>query len=300
MRSATGKIGRAFFKWRAPLLRLRVLDAISESIAWSNLSSLGNAPLFRATILVPVLGYIIVFSEQFAAVFRLSETYLSVTEIESGAANDVTMWNIYFTYFGLSAFGVASLVYTLACPNEIKREPDRLRHAVAAGESQTAVVVKSSLQDVLRRFFWAHNHDCEVKGIRGFSYTSRLANDFLVLINELYESWRPDDNSDGTLGLEAIPETETDQGLYFGDGRLDVGRVAFLSFSEPRAAIYLSDGVRSQAPKHAQGIAFVKHRHLDLSGFAARCAVAILYLVGSLLVLWPTIQTFGRIVVSFA
>lgn len=73
---------------------------------WSGLSRIGRNKIMQYTVLVPVFGYFIIFSDW----LRENLTIY----------NEFPEWNLYFTYYGLTFLAVASLIYGFRCPEEIK------------------------------------------------------------------------------------------------------------------------------------------------------------------------------------
>jgi hypothetical protein len=79
---------------------------------WNNLRSIGNSPIARASIAVPILGYIIVFHRDLIDYLR----------IHSSFCEDCTVsWRLHFLYFGCCFFAVGSILYGLVCPTLIKK-----------------------------------------------------------------------------------------------------------------------------------------------------------------------------------
>lgn len=85
--------------------------------AWSSLRLVGSTMAVRATILIPFIGYWILFNEHFLGYTRI---------VISPNASDPTPYftniqRLYFSYFGLSILGVASFLFQLKCPEVVKR-----------------------------------------------------------------------------------------------------------------------------------------------------------------------------------
>lgn len=90
---------------------------------WSQLRAIGNSRAVQASIIFPIIGYVIV----------LSSTLTSV--IDGGLAGQASdhardLWSrlwalkLYFVYFGLLNLGVGSALYQLRCPRQVKKHAD--------------------------------------------------------------------------------------------------------------------------------------------------------------------------------
>lgn len=84
-------------------------------LLWSNLRALGNQPIARATILIPLFGYLIIFNDSVLPYLQLSKHIL-----HSGDTVPLS-WRLLFVYFGLCFVAAASVTYQVFCPTEIKR-----------------------------------------------------------------------------------------------------------------------------------------------------------------------------------
>lgn len=85
--------------------------------SWKALRVLGESNTVKLTILTPIIGYMIIFSEKFQEWFTLAS---SVLEVDSTRAAEATISNSYFLYFGLIAIALASGLYSLSAPSLAK------------------------------------------------------------------------------------------------------------------------------------------------------------------------------------
>lgn len=92
------------------------LDVDQKSIGyksrWNNLRSIGNSPIARASIAVPILGYIIVFHRDLIDYLKMHSSFCNGCTIS---------WRLHFLYFGTCFFAVGSIPYGLICPPLIKK-----------------------------------------------------------------------------------------------------------------------------------------------------------------------------------
>lgn len=100
---------------------------------WSGLSRIGRNKIMQYTVLVPVFGYFIIFSDW----LRENLTIY----------NEFPEWNLYFTYYGLTFLAVASLIYGFRCPNTIKHYTSQAEFI----EHEIKTISRTRLFDLLLR-----------------------------------------------------------------------------------------------------------------------------------------------------
>lgn len=79
--------------------------------AWDRLRGFGSSRLVQATIVMPILGYVILFNDELAAYFRLL--------VDSESAPDIP-WRLYFLYFGFCFLSAGTILFAYKCPNAVK------------------------------------------------------------------------------------------------------------------------------------------------------------------------------------
>jgi hypothetical protein len=83
---------------------------------WTTLRTIGNSWAVKATVLIPLIGYFIIFNENIIRYLNLA------TEFTAGKQTSLTVQpRLLQVYFALCIISVASVVYTLVCPVIIKR-----------------------------------------------------------------------------------------------------------------------------------------------------------------------------------
>jgi hypothetical protein len=89
---------------------------MTDRFAWHSLRALGNSRLVQLSALMPIIGYLIIFSSSFS----------EFTSLQIASFGEGTVWQrldklkLYFLYFGFSAIGLASVIYTIYCDEIIK------------------------------------------------------------------------------------------------------------------------------------------------------------------------------------
>lgn len=88
---------------------------------WDRLGRLGRSRIMSLTILMPVIGYMILFNENVFSYLSLKKEIIGggvSVSVEPGVPLEwTTSYRLYCLYFGLSFFGIASLIFKLCCPD---------------------------------------------------------------------------------------------------------------------------------------------------------------------------------------
>lgn len=80
---------------------------------WTDVRGIGNTPAAKATILVPLIGYWIIFNNYLIEGFAL---WKGLPQDTSNGPS----WRLFTTYFGLCFVGFGSMIYQMRCRPEIK------------------------------------------------------------------------------------------------------------------------------------------------------------------------------------
>jgi len=91
-----------------------------HKFAWSSIRRLGNSRAAKLTILAPFIPFIFSLFDTVVEIPGLTE-YLRQFRI-NWPQPDLTA--LYWFYYGLMSLAIASLVYTLRCPDIVKQYPD--------------------------------------------------------------------------------------------------------------------------------------------------------------------------------
>jgi hypothetical protein len=92
------------------------------NIPWTALRTVGNSFAVKLTILIPVIGYLVLFNESLLRYFELSRTIFDTTDNVTGHGNvpSPVSLRLLAVYFGLCLVAVGSAIHQLFCPREIK------------------------------------------------------------------------------------------------------------------------------------------------------------------------------------
>ena len=102
---------------------------MSTLFRWSQHRAIGNSPASKATILVPLVGYLILFNESVVEWVNLGLLF-------EGQNNDPAKvgWRLLVLYFGLIAVALGTVLYGMFAPKSQVRYPDA--HEYARGVTQ--------------------------------------------------------------------------------------------------------------------------------------------------------------------
>jgi len=83
---------------------------------WTWLREVGNSTPVKLTVLIPLVGYLIIFNEALNDYWNLAKEYV-------GAPTGALSIKLPLIYVGLCVLAVGSVVYSLRCPDIVKRYP---------------------------------------------------------------------------------------------------------------------------------------------------------------------------------
>ncbi|MGU3794008.1 hypothetical protein [Vibrio diabolicus] len=84
---------------------------------WKSLRVIGENKAVKLTMLTPIFGYLILFSDKFQSLVAQASQSVGIS---SGGASDITLINSYFLYFGLLSIAIASAMYAILAPTLVK------------------------------------------------------------------------------------------------------------------------------------------------------------------------------------
>ena len=78
--------------------------------------SIGNSSYVRLTVLIPIVGYLIIFNAHVVDYLDLAKEFVGAPPTEGSQVSP----RLLLIYFGLTAIALGSATYTLACPWQVK------------------------------------------------------------------------------------------------------------------------------------------------------------------------------------
>jgi hypothetical protein len=100
-------------------------------VHWTTLRPVGNSVIVKLTILIPAVGYLIIFNDKLVGYVDLIREISNLDE-RSGLSVPPRLFQL---YFGLCFVAVASAIYSLVCPSIIKRYPSAIDLGAATTET---------------------------------------------------------------------------------------------------------------------------------------------------------------------
>lgn len=115
----------------------RIKNFLIYPPTWYDLHIVGNSAFAKATITMPLVGYLILFNTNVVAYFDFSNSY---------------MWHIglsfphkiFLVYFGLTSISIGSIVFHFSCPRTIKWSPSILDYVQKESDN-----INSTMRDFL-------------------------------------------------------------------------------------------------------------------------------------------------------
>jgi hypothetical protein len=108
MRGAFAPLLNPLVEWVSSLVKNRFLPG------WSAVNTLSNSFAARATILIPLIGYLILFNE------KMSDYLNLIGALNGNDSHYGVSFRLLNLYMGLCFIAAAVLVYSLRCPREIR------------------------------------------------------------------------------------------------------------------------------------------------------------------------------------
>lgn len=282
-----------------PSYRGYALVKLSSVIAWNILANIGRSKIMRLTVLTPLVGTFLLFNQNTVSLFNFDATFLRDIGIHTsdGSASIFTISNIYYLYFGLCFLGFGSFLFTLFCPEEIKSEPYIMRYIAGVAWAENAVVAKSKLQFVLDTYF-AKTRNVETDSQPpNPEYPDEIETDFYSLILEMFQAADFGDVTDQPISSEEDSQNVMES-LILPTGYPDIHEIARMVWSSPKVIWAFTMPFKNLSQRFAKDIAYVMFKVLSHSQFKTRCLIAASYVVGFVLLLKPTAETFVRLAVN--
>lgn len=284
---------------RDPFYRGEALVKLSSVIAWNILANIGRSQIMKLTVLAPLVGTFLLFNANTVSLFNFDATFLRDIGIHpaDGSTNIFTTVNMYYLYFGLCFLGFGSFLFTLFCPEEIKSEPYIMRYIAGVEWADNAVVAKSKLQFVLDAYF-ANSRNVEADSLPpNPEYPNEVETDFYNLIFEMFQATDFGDVTDEPLSSAEDSPTVMES-LVLPTGYPDIHEIARMVWSSPKVIWAFTMPFKNLSQKFAKDIAYVMFKTLSHDQFQTRCVIAVSYLIGFMLLLKPTMETFTRLAIN--
>lgn len=87
---------------------------------WSHLRTIVNSKAASITIAIPIVGLFLLFNGKLLDYIDLAKDFVDDVGFNGSGQRARTLNSLYYTYFGLTAFGLGTLIYRIFCPSQIK------------------------------------------------------------------------------------------------------------------------------------------------------------------------------------
>ncbi len=256
------------------------------AISWSALSSIGNSRIAQLTIIMPFVGYLIVFNSTLSGYFS---TILPGAFVQE--PGDIWSFlysrNLYFLYFGLLIFGGGVALFNVVAPPQIRRFPAVENYIAAMEAIKTPNLIVGSFESITTMYF-ASLHGEERSPMfdsRRIGFPTDVSGNLHRFIETLFLATKFSDENlepagDGLGGS-----------FWTGSGYLMTDEVLDVAYSGRRAERVLHKALLNEAVARPKDVFYLEHRALDYRYPAARIIISMFYAIGSILLIFPSIVT---------
>lgn len=236
--------------------RERIRKGLEAFPTWSALRSLGQSRLLAFTALVPFLGSLILFNQQLVDLLLVSPSLVgswtgAPDQNSEAASRAFTLSRLQLTYFGLCFLGIASFIFAIRCPAEIKRSPTISEYIETEKPLITSPRTGLLVYDVAKDFL-ENQGDVEASGprfLRDMAYTVDQMSLFDSVFREISENmeWAENPHLEESPPIdgekprepgeeeEPVESVEVEMGLITMSGEYHSERVARVIYSRRRA-----------------------------------------------------------------
>jgi hypothetical protein len=133
-----------------------VLTWLEIHSRWSKLRELGQSGLVRASVLMPVFGYLLLLNDTV-------QQYLTIRYDPAWPFNYLpSLWRVWMFYYGSCFLAVGSMIFASRCPAEIKQYASAFSMADAQRPHYTAHQRTKEIADTLSKLYarmskWEHS-----------------------------------------------------------------------------------------------------------------------------------------------
>lgn len=106
-------------------------------LRWTSLRGISNSSAAKSTIVIPLLGYWIIFNETIAGWLRL------ISPLSDGGPH--VSYRLLWTYIALSCIAFGTFLYAIFCPPEVKKYADYQDYINGDGEAMTKSTIETML-----------------------------------------------------------------------------------------------------------------------------------------------------------
>jgi hypothetical protein len=266
---------------------------LSEIFRWSNLRAIGQSRVSQLTVLIPFVGYLLVFNPSFAEFFQStlpknpSDAPANIVQLHS--------LRLSFLYFGLLALGIGVGLFSIFAPEQIKSNLSASTHIAEMESVWSPALVRNTFEEIVLRFLSSHDEESAhpVYGTAQLSFPWKPSGYLHDLIGTLFGKYgipyfpddRWNDESEGTMVQGTQYHFASEHGSVLTDKIMQV-MVSPRLVDRAFASIMLD-----HAQETRKELFYLDYVSSNYRQFWIRLLISVLYLLGILLLLVPTFTT---------
>lgn len=266
---------------------------LSETFRWSSLRAIGRSSLGRLTILMPFVGYLIVFNPSFVSFFQSvvpHEELIAPAWLLSAHSARLS-----FLYFGLLALGIGIGAFTLTVPEQIRNSSSAADYISEMERVWSPALVRTIFEDIIQRYLRLHDEDDAhpIFGTASPSFTYKPSSYLHELVAAIFRDsglpYFPEDlyehDLPGTMVMGTPYYFSTAAGHVLTDKIMQVTTSSRLS--DRTFARVMAEG----AVERRKEVFYLDYFSSDFQRYPIRILLASLFVIGFALLLVPTITT---------
>jgi hypothetical protein len=120
------------------------VSKVASLVPWTDLRGISNSNAAKSTILIPLIGYWIVFNQSMVQWLQLAH------QLVGNDQSDHISPRLLWLYMALCAIGAGTFIYGLRCPAEVKKYGDYKDYVNGDGpalSNQALMEIRKSLED---------------------------------------------------------------------------------------------------------------------------------------------------------
>ncbi|WP_170760382.1 hypothetical protein [Ruegeria lacuscaerulensis] len=245
------------------------------------------------TILIPFVGYLVVFNPSFINFFQ--------QELPGGIPNTYDWFSelhgqrLVFLYFGLLFLGLGNLLFVILAPDALRKHSDVSGYITEMQGVASQTLIANKLTETVSRFLNANEGEARSPFFYGqsLSFPSEASGYLHDLIGNLWRDISPSKLPDLELSYET-PGTFFEGSpytIYTGSGYLQTDNIMEIMTAGNAATFALLHLMHAEAEGRSKEVFFVEFYSLSFSKFLARAMVGLFFLLGFGALLVPTLTT---------
>jgi hypothetical protein len=284
---------KRFFDWL-------LVSSLTEFCRWSTLGAVGRSNVGRLTILIPLVGYLLIFNPSFSTFFE--------SRIPGGVANapaalvSLHSNRLNFLYFGLLFLGTGIALYTAFAPEQIRNYHSASDYIQDMEKVWSPSLIGNTLDSVCSRFLALHDKGDThpIFSIGHPSFPAKPSSYLHQLIARLF----------GDLPEGAIPESEweVDQPgtmvlaspyCFVGlSGHILTDKIMQVMYSGRLVDRAVLAEMHAAANDQRKELFYVDYVSSDYRMYGIRLLIFSMFLTGFFLLLVPTTTTSMLVLIA--